>query len=155
MVVYISNNNTEKVYWSFSFRNIVVTWIFSLYNCFLEPQQCDNVIVALRYTLYWRENGLTAITVKRTTANITLPGESQLLSSCWLLQYDTTSSLHLFFLWNASLYHVYLTSHLPSSIFDQKIFCSVCQRKWNLSTKLWQSRLKQLPNSLQMLRNIV
>ncbi|XP_048044842.1 tectonic-2 isoform X2 [Megalobrama amblycephala] len=38
-----------------------------------EPQQCDNVIVALRYTLYWRENGLTAITVKRTTANITLP----------------------------------------------------------------------------------
>ncbi|ROI26643.1 Tectonic-2 [Anabarilius grahami] len=39
-----------------------------------EPQQCDNVIVALRYTLYWRENGLTAITVKRTTANITLPG---------------------------------------------------------------------------------
>ncbi|XP_056110698.1 tectonic-2 [Rhinichthys klamathensis goyatoka] len=37
------------------------------------PQKCDNVVVALSYTLYWRENGLTAITVKRTTANITLP----------------------------------------------------------------------------------
>ncbi|KTF74187.1 hypothetical protein cypCar_00026231 [Cyprinus carpio] len=37
------------------------------------PQQCGNVVVALRYTLYWRENGLTAITVTRTTANITVP----------------------------------------------------------------------------------
>ncbi|XP_073697388.1 tectonic-2 [Garra rufa] len=37
------------------------------------PQQCGNVVVALRYSLYWRENGLTAITVTRTTANITVP----------------------------------------------------------------------------------
>ncbi|RXN07064.1 SEC14 2 [Labeo rohita] len=37
------------------------------------PRQCGNVVVALRYTLYWRENGLTAITVTRTTANITVP----------------------------------------------------------------------------------
>ncbi|XP_051950782.1 tectonic-2 [Xyrauchen texanus] len=37
------------------------------------PQQCDDVVLALRYTLYWRENGLTEITVTRTTASITLP----------------------------------------------------------------------------------
>ncbi|XP_056312829.1 tectonic-2 [Danio aesculapii] len=38
-----------------------------------EPQQCDNVVVSLRYTFYWSGNSLTAITVTRTTANITVP----------------------------------------------------------------------------------
>ncbi|TRY93598.1 hypothetical protein DNTS_005195 [Danionella cerebrum] len=38
-----------------------------------ERQQCENVVVALRYTLYWKENGLTAITVTRSTANISVP----------------------------------------------------------------------------------
>ncbi|XP_043096469.1 tectonic-2 [Puntigrus tetrazona] len=36
------------------------------------PQQCA-VVVALRYTLYWSENGLTDVTVTRTSGNITVP----------------------------------------------------------------------------------
>jgi len=98
-------------------------------NFFLVPQKCDNVVVALSYTLYWRENGLTAITVKRTTANITLPGKLQLLSSCSLLQYDTPLHCTCFsYRMHLSLYHIYIF-YLPFSIFDQKIFCSVCERK--------------------------
>ncbi|XP_030647586.1 tectonic-2 [Chanos chanos] len=36
-----------------------------------ERQECVRVTVSLRYTLYWRDNGLTGITAVRTTANIT------------------------------------------------------------------------------------
>ncbi|KTG36441.1 hypothetical protein cypCar_00019884 [Cyprinus carpio] len=49
--------------------------IFSKDDQYFTIQQCDDVVVALRYTLYWRENGFSAINVTRTTANITIPSE--------------------------------------------------------------------------------
>lgn len=106
------------------------------------PQQCGNVVVALRYTLYWRENGLTAITVTRTTANITVPGESHNMPHLF-------TALQWVFLCTPYHFSLFLFC-LPSSIFDQKILCSVCEWKWNISVEFWQSRLKELPRFISL-----
>lgn len=56
-----------------------------------------NVVLALSYTFYWRGNGITAITVTRRIANITVSpgGEAQ---KCRFNKKNITVVMMLFFL---------------------------------------------------------